>query len=360
MSCFTVWDIGGCGCGGPAGCTNAASFSVGGSNTCCICVSNNLTFTLNAAFAGQTSFTLVGSESWPSSYSDTIAYGPNDSTGTPVAFFSPCFTDGTHSYYWVYDGEPVLFVFTGTSCAPGLYVGYEIVPQTGFSGYQCSPSFTGTYTVTSGQTLLYAAGVRSVAVTGSYGYPLCCMWNTKVIGCDINSIAVVPTVNWWTSSAMTTLISTGPGGVLGVGSAGTLYRQIVAPRFTTVAANKTVTCGGNDTTTLTVATGYHCFIGSGCGFPAPSTLHCTFYYAGAQVFTYAAGAWTASFTYLSVAYVFSFDTSMNLTCTANGVDFSAGSGFYVDYCPVVGPFLGEIDVPGSGTGSAVGTGMITE
>ena len=281
MSCFDAWDIGGCGCG-PAPCTNAASFSVGGSNTCCICVSNPLMFTLNAAFAGQTSFTLTGSESsgWPSSYVSTIDYGPNDSTGTPVAFFSNCFTDGTHSYYWVYDGQPVLFKFTGTSCNPALYVGNEVVSQSGFSGYQCSPSFTGTYTVTSGQTVLYAAGVRSVAVAGSYGYPLCCMWNTKVIGCSSTSIMAAATVNWWTSSAMTTLISTGAGGQLGVGSAGTWYRQIIAPRFTTVAANKAVTCGGNDTTTLSVAAGYHCFIGSGCGFPAPSTLHCTFYYAG--------------------------------------------------------------------------------
>src|SRR5208282_5811542 len=161
--CFDAWDIGGCGC---TGCTNAASFPVGGGNYCCICVSSNLTFTLNTAFAGQTSFSLYALESyaWPSTYVINPNYGPNDSTGTPVAFFSNCFTDGTHSYFWVYDGQPILFIFTGTSCAPGLFVGYSLVPQTGFSGYQCSPSFTGTYTVTSGQTLLYGAGVRSVAV----------------------------------------------------------------------------------------------------------------------------------------------------------------------------------------------------
>lgn len=362
MACFDAWDIGGCGCG-PAACTNAASFSVGGSNTCCICASLPLTFTLDTAFAGQTSFTLVGSESWPSSYSSTIAYGPNDSAGIPVAFFSNCFTDGTHSYFWAYDGQPILFKFTGTSCAPALYVGYEAVPQTGFSGYQCSPSFTGTYTVTSGQTVLYAAGVRSVAVAGSYGYPLCCMWNTKIVGCNSGSganLIASATVKWWTSSAMTTLISTGAGGQLGVGSAGTWYRQISAPRFTTVAANKTVTCGGNDTTTLAVAAGYYCLIGSGCAYPLPSTLHCTFYYAGAQTFTYAAGMWKASFTYLTVAYVISIDTSMNLTCTANAVDFSAGSAFAVSYCPVIGPFSAAIAVPGSGTGSAIGNGVLTE
>ena len=247
----------------------------------------------------------------------------------------------------------------GIRLRPGYYIGYQTVPQTGYSGYSCT-AFTCNYAVTSSQTWLYTSGVTSIAVTGSPGSSWCCQWQTNVKGCNGNSLGSNCTVNWWTSSAMTSLISTGLGSqLLGVGSTGSWYRQVSAPRFNTAAAAKTISaCGTGDSVTLTVASGYYCMNGSGCGFPLPGILHCTFYYAGAQTFTYAAGVWTSSFTYLGVAYVLSIDTNGNLTCTANGADFSGDCGFSVDYCPVVGPFSGSIAI--GGIGSWLGNGTITE
>ena len=144
-----------------------------------------------------------------------------------------------------------------------------------------------------------------------------------------------------------------------VGAAGTCYRQIIHPRFTTAAGNKVVVCGDNDDTTLSVAGGYECLPGSGCGFPLADALHCTFVNAGARTFTYAAGAWTASFTYLGIAYVISFDENMVVTAaTAGGVDFSSDVVLWLNSCPVDPGYSGSFFM--SGLGLPLGDGTITE
>ena len=140
---------------------------------CCVCVIGaNLTFTLNSAFCGATTFTLnwIDSGSWTLDYTITIDYGPTASDGSEGAFFSNPFTDGTHTYIFVYDGQPVLLKYSG-KCKP-FFRGMSWFRLAGMSGYQCSPSFTATYTVTSGQTMLYGAGVRTVAVAGTSGQPI--------------------------------------------------------------------------------------------------------------------------------------------------------------------------------------------
>ncbi len=357
MACFDVWDIGACGCG-PAGCTcgvgNTVTLQSSPSVKCCACTSPGgcceVTLTFDTPIGGASSYLL---DIYSSAYNTCIGEISQWLNQSGITLHV-----GTE--YWQFFGYPSGGLY---ACSTDSAYTYAFGP-TSVASATCGPPPVVVYNVTSANAyILYSAGLRSITMTYTAGYPACCLWNTKILGCNPLSGANLignSTVNWWTDSTMTTLISTGTGGNQGVGSAGTWYRQISAPRFTTVAANKAVTCGGTDTTTLTVATGYYCFIGSGCGFPAPSTLLCSFYYAGAQTFTYAAGSWTASFTYLTVAYVISFDTSSNITCTANGVDFSAGSAFAISYCPVVGPFSAAIAVPGSGTGSAIGNGVVTE
>ena len=401
----------------------------------------------------------------------------------PWAFFSNCFTDGTNSYYWVYYAEPILFVFTGTSCAPANLIAYEVIPQTGFSGYQCSPSFTGTYTVTSGQTLLYGAGVRSIATAGGYGWPLC----FKCIQAIPMSVPGENIQVSWTSSgtfgsgSATCVYNSGSHTWISpciAGSGVSMKYQLTVSGFTlvvgwivytgtscgTVSYNKTLTIGaysenpfhlpcsmtgvpwttygfssvsfddaaqslpcslpvlftvygcssialagatvtllwgatvinsgttdgsgqvtidttGYDTSvctlhatmsrftnysgaatvnpiTMSAASGYTCcnFGGSDCPQPLANTLNCTFVNAGAQVFTYASSYWTASFTYLSVAYVIKLDNGGSIIATAGGTGFTCS--FNLTSCPP--SFGATISVPGSGLGSAIGYGTLTE
>jgi hypothetical protein len=112
--------------------------------------------------------------------------------------------------------------------------------------------------------------------------------------------------------------------------------------------------------TLTPASNYYCLTDATspgpCAYPLPNTLHCTFANAGAKFFTYSAGNWTVSFTYLTVAYVINLAVVGTMTATANGVGFTCT--FTLVACPVEGPFSGTITP--SGIGVVLGTGTITE
>ena len=161
-------------------------------------------------------------------------------------------------------------------------------------------------------------------------------------------------MNWWTDSTMTSLISSGASGTpLCVGSAGARYCQLSDPsgRFNSVAASKTVTCGGSDSTTLTVATGYNCW--KLCAYPLPNTLYCTFANAGNQTFTYSGGNWSTSFVYASNTYAITLNLSTGETVTAT----QNGTGFTCTLSSVtcsVSPGFGANITP-SGIGSRLAT-----
>lgn len=107
---------------------------------------------------------------------------------------------------------------------------------------------------------------------------------------------------------------------------------------------------------------YRCFTVASspgpCLYPLLSVLQCTFANAGLRTFTFSGSNWTASFTYLSVAYVINISASGTMTATGGGVGFT--TTFTLVGCPVTGPFSGTITVPGGGLGSALGNGTITE
>ncbi len=211
-----------------------------------------------------------------------------------------------------------------------------------------------------------ASEFQTLEVIGvPYGSGNCCQTFT-VEGCTNQQIYGL-TINVYDYSGVSLLTSgaTGSQG-LGVGKVNLIwsgscnvYVTITDPngRFASYGNALSLTSGQNQTIHMTLATGYYCYTGSVCAWPLPSTLHSTFANAGAQVFTYASGKWTASFIYLTVTYVINLATNGTMTATANGVGFTCT--FTLTQCPV-GPFIGSIAVPISGTGSPIGNGSMTE
>jgi hypothetical protein len=337
--------------------------------TCCLCadsagIPQSLTVTLNAPFCG----TAVHDLQWQDSSSTLWNYltALSIPVGDYVAGSSSCFTDGTNNYVWAYafpGGFAALFLFVWTPPSCFNFSGSSTSAKSSdLTASVCTPTFSATYNVT-GTNLPdpSAAGVTSLTITGCPGGACCCQFLTEVVGCN-STVLPNATVNWWTSSAKTSLISTGTtdstGDINGcVGSAGTYWREIVATRFTTLAGNVAATCSGSETQTLSAGSGFTCMGGS-CPYPLADTLHCTFANAGLQTFTFSGSLWTASFTYLSVAYVISINAAQAVTATAGGTGFTAS--FAITTCPVDPGFTGTMTVPGTGPGSALGNGVITE
>jgi hypothetical protein len=358
MACFDVWDIGACGCGGF--CAFGQGMPLPGSITCCACIYDNrfvatpVVMTLDSPFCGQTTFNLNWNDS--SSIPAWLTYSGS------YAALSDCFTDGTDSYIlcWLNQGStwfPRLAHFGGsTSCGGAPSVSWNGTFQSAscLAGYQIS--------VTSGP--MHTAGVGQATITWTPGGMTCCVVLISVLGCDGIPIDDA-TINIWTDSTKTTLLHTATSNAIGpvelpvsATACGTYWVEVLAARFPDYEASTTVSYNGEpfDITLASPSVGYEC-TDLGCGYPLPTTLHATFTNAGPQTFTYAAGQWTASFTYLGIAYVINLATDGSMTLTMGGVSYCCF--FNLNQCPVTPGFNGEID-PCTPAGTALGSAIITE
>ncbi len=270
-------------------------------------------------------------------------------------WLSPCITAGTHSMrFEIVAGGPLvlgLIIFNNATCA---------LP----SASSCTLSLT-SYAECPFSVSGNTTGVACPAWT-TYGFssvafndPVneCC--STTVIiavrgcvsGAGLPGATVSIVVGATTISSGTTDAS-GDVTLATQGYSDTTYTiTVTAPRFADYAA-----LGDVNPITMTPAAGYVCcnFGGTNCAYPLPTTLHCTFANAGAQVFSSSGGAWTASFTYLTIAYVITLNTNASMTATAAGVGFTCT--FILGGCPF--GFAGTI-IP-SGIGAVLGGGTITE
>jgi hypothetical protein len=374
MACFDAWDIGACGCGpgppcgtclpcvwydgGSPGVANSITFDT--ETTCCVCNSSTATCVILTDSSGGTTTLAL---SWSPNLADS-------EVGDIPGWQLPSGDFVTGGYTW-----HVLFVNTYGICFESTSDGYFYplgeFPYTNVTSASCTPLPTATFAITyADAALLYTAGWRSAQIFLCPGDPCCCLFTTLVEGCNSLPLSDA-TVNWWTDSTMTSLISSGPAGAeLCVGSASTWYRQITCSRFTTVAANKAVgDCyttpadadAASDTITLTPATGFYCFNDADdpvaqvtCPYPLAGTLYCTFPAMSptSVTFTYATGVWTSSFSWSGHAYVLTLAPNADMTGTRDGTPFATGTPIFTwgsnivggDTCPVTGPFSGYIYV----------------
>ena len=144
---------------------------------------------------------------------------------------------------------------------------------------------------------------------------------------------------------------------------GTYNYTVTLDRFIQDSGTFTISslCGTGSlqsfTKQLTPASGYYCYTGkSTCLYPLPSVLHCSFANAGPQVFTYASGQWTATFTYLTIGYVINLAPNGTMTATKAGVGFTPT--IVVGNCPLSPSFSGTITP--HDPGSVLGNGSLTE
>lgn len=250
-------------------------------------------------------------------------------------------------------------------CSCNTGAGAQKTATSGSQPIDCTaPSWSGTLTKLSGNLADPVGG--SVSISGSpFGPPTCCQ-TFAIRGCNTALLHGV-TVNVYDSaggtlyaSGVTASSGANPGKVTlyWSGHSCSVYVTVVDPqsRFANYGSSLSLTFGSTTTITMTLASGFTCITSGGCPYPLPSTLHCTFANAGAQVFSFSAGNWTASFTYLGVAYVLNLATNGTMTATANGVGFTCS--FTIAACPVTGPFSGTITP--SGGGAPLGNGTITE
>ncbi len=214
---------------------------------------------------------------------------------------------------------------------------------------------------------LNTLGITDIYVNGVSGYSPytpSCYPTFNVYGCHSQLLAGA-SIGIWNSSAKTTSYGTGTTNYSGEVTiaisvlSASFYYEISASRFVTKSGTQDgFNPADSIAATMNPASGYICLTTGTCSFPLPTTLYCTFANASFQTFTYSSGTWTASFTYLTVAYVLSLTPAGTMTATAGGTGFTAT--FALGACPVVPGFSGTITVPGSGTGSAIGNGAITE
>ena len=242
------------------------------------------------------------------------------------------------------------------------------VDQTCFSltSTTCNP-FSVTYTISGTGLCLTPGGPFFTSVTisaAAYGVSVCCQ-GFSVTGCGGYALPSA-TVSVYSSYGGTLLASgvTPANGIVSLlwAASCSVYVTVTdsASRFTAYGSSLSLTVNSTTAISLSVASGYYCLTTGSCSYPLPATLHATFANAGAQVFTWTAGPslWTSTFTYLSVPYSIGIAPNGTMTCYANSVPFT--STFAVTSCPVAPGFAGTITVPGSGTGSAIGNGTITE
>lgn len=353
MGCLSAFDVAGCGCGAPACTIFIQVLLAAGPISCCVCGNDSMTLTLDHALNGATDFSIAyyGYGIWK----DSICY----SDGASHSFIFSYWQAG--SYYYV-----VVDYYTGTSCG-GSPESYYIGAAADLTAHDCT-SFSATYRVTNSNcSPLYSHGVRSVTVHGARNaFPNCCIHGTQVSGCGGHYLQSA-SVNWWVNSSKTTLISTGATDVSGVSTlgvglspAGTIYREISAIRFVTNSGNQTnPSCAGQDSTNLSVASGYRCFYTGTCPYPLNETVYCTFANAGIQTFVYVSGSWSTAFSYGGDTYVISFSANTGfstITATKNGTGFTCT--FSSISCPALPGFYATI-MP-AGIGAVLGNGTMTE
>jgi len=133
-----------------------------------------------------------------------------------------------------------------------------------------------------------------------------CSYTFTVIGC--NSLGAPGlTVSVYTASGGTLLASgtTDGSGVAALswsGSGGSLWVAITgSARFNSYGQTSTLVCGGLQTITLTVATGYFCV--AGCALPWAGTLHGTDSVLGTATLTRSGLSWTGTSSYAFPGYV---------------------------------------------------------
>ena len=202
----------------------------------------------------------------------------------------------------------------------------------------------------------------SLTITGpTYGVNTCCQ-KFHVGACNSQNF-LNATVNVYDTMGGTLLASgltsgTGYAALMWSGSYNVYVTTTESSgRFIPYGSSLSLTPASTyDLGALSPTSGYICQTVGVCLYPLPSTLYCTFVNAGAQVFTYAAGNWTSSFTYLTIAYVLNLAPSRSMTATKAGVGFTCT--FSLVNCPVTGPFSGKITP--SGIGALLGNGTITE
>lgn len=211
----------------------------------------------------------------------------------------------------------------------------------------------------------YVYYIENVYVTGpaSFAVNQCCQ-KFRVTGCGSNGLNVA-TVEVYDTMGGTLLAS---GQVDGSGyvtllwlqdCASSVYIKATASRYDDNTQTATLTAGATTTIAMTVSSGYHC-LGTACQYPVSDTLHCSYANAGSKTFTYSAGAWTSSFSYLGDNYVATLTaTTGTYTIAKNGVACTSPTrGSLVCYIP--GSFAFSESLNSGSCNAALGTGSITE
>lgn len=154
-----------------------------------------------------------------------------------------------------------------------------------------------------------------------------CNQTFTVEGCNSITYAGV-TVEVY-DSAGTTLLDSGTTDAVGEvtlswsGSSGNHVVKVTgaSARFDAYDQTLNLTCGGSQSITLTPATGFHCWVGSGCLLPVADTVHVTDTVLGTATLTYNAGIsdWSGTSTYAfpGFNYVVS-GTGAHVICGAVG------------------------------------------
>lgn len=183
-----------------------------------------------------------------------------------------------------------------------------------------------------------------------------------VTGCYYSTISlgatgVTVTVKTYPGGAV---VDSGPTDATGMFNftlpvSGVRYTVIVSgPRWNTSTTTPILTTGIQQNANIGATSSYTCtYI---CGTPLAHTMHGTFANAGAQTFTYASAKWTASFTYLAIAYVVNLWYDGTMTATKAGVAFTPAFG--LTSCPYTPGFSGIIT--SNDPGSVLGNAVITE
>ena len=234
--------------------------------------------------------------------------------------------------------------------AGGSYV-TDTSGQISFSANGTSFPYTISYSMTnelpSGIGSATASGTITGTCTGGGSstatLDYCCQFIDPPVGCNSQPIQAV--VNIYDTLGGT-LLATSPFinvNLAWVGSCN-VYMTVNDGSGTFVPYGQSLSltqAGTISAGVLTPASGYHCYTGdSSCSYAVTSTMFGLFDNAGVQTFTYSSGAWTASFTYLTIPYVISLLVNGTMTGTASGVGFTCT--FTLWDC-AEGLFLGDIN-----------------